>query len=492
MSHEHDATAGGLDELVRRITTQVRWRRAEHYALRGAFWGAAAGVPILAAKFALGGWAPLIAGSLVVVGLLAGALFGLGQRVASADAARLADRFYGLQDRVTTALEWARRPDRTPLVDPLIADATARVATLTPRQVVRRLLPREARWLPVPVVTALALALAPPLPLPSGYLPGLSTTMEAEETPERSAGELLQQEQRQPPRDPLRRSEFEEHNFGERGASGAAATPGDLSAIFKDTALGSQRPDFNSFLKKGDERLKMLEQLDRLPDLQSDFTTSQYKMIFRKSKALTGGLRPDQISPQKLRELLQEMERLGRKDGGNWGPEVGEGMEALEYGQQDKALQAMEKALSKLRAMEEAQRSGKNLRGGRDSDRGGRGERDRGRGGAGGAEDQDFGEGEGLLPGKGKSGSPKGEASQRLQASPYDVGVEGEARRGRKEGYDTNMTGRGGKMPSRLTYMGVIGQYRKAMEDALAREQVPRDYHNQIKEYFQSLDERGP
>ena len=56
-----------------------------------------------------------------------------------------------------------------------------------------------------------------------------------------------------------------------------------------------------------------------------------------------------------------------------------------------------------------------------------------------------------------------------MRASPYDVGVEGESRRGKKDGYDTNMTGRAGKMSSRLSYMGVIGQYKKAMEDAAAR-----------------------
>jgi hypothetical protein len=52
------------------------------------------------------------------------------------------------------------------------------------------------------------------------------------------------------------------------------------------------------------------------------------------------------------------------------------------------------------------------------------------------------------------------------------------------------MVGRGGQMPSRLQYMGVIGQYRKMMEDAITREAVPRDYHAQIKDYFQALDER--
>jgi hypothetical protein len=164
-------------------------------------------------------------------------------------------------------------------------------------------------------------------------------------------------------------------------------------------------------------------------------------------------------------------------------------MEALEGGQPDRALEAMEKALNKMRAMEEQGRGGKNLRGGRERDSGSG--RDRGRGtGGGGPDEHDFGEGEGFMPGKGKSASPKGEASQRLRASPYDVGVEGESRQGRKDGYDTNMTGRGGKMGSRLSYLGVIGQYRKMMEDAITREQVPRDYHSQIKDYFQALDER--
>jgi hypothetical protein len=194
----------------------------------------------------------------------------------------------------------------------------------------------------------------------------------------------------------------------------------------------------------------------------------------------------EQISPQKLKELLEEMERLGRK-GGNWSQDASEGMEALEGGNTDRAMDAMQKALDKMRAQDEAQRGGKNLRGGRESDR--RSGRDGGRG-EGGPDEQDFGEGEGLMPGKGKSGSPKGEASQRLRGTPYDAGVEGESRRGKKDGYDTNMTGRAGKMSSRLSYMGVIGQYRKAMEDAISREQIPRDFHSQIRDYFQALDER--
>ncbi|HEV8614670.1 MAG TPA: hypothetical protein VGU22_04180 [Methylomirabilota bacterium] len=482
------AHSESLQRLARSVATQVRWRRIEYHALRGAFWAALPAVLVLVFKGPLGILAIQLAAGLFVGGIVLGILWGATRRTATADAARLADRAFGLDDRIATALEWANRPDRTPLVDAQIADATERVERLAPRRIVRRILPREARALPVPLALAVGLLLAPALPMPTGRMLDFSPGTDSE-TPETRGDTAGLQERTKPvQRDRLKPPAFEERDFAQRAGGGGGAMTGDLSAIFKDTALSAQRPDFNSFLKKGDERLKMLEQVDRLPDLQSDFTNSQYKMVFKKSKALSTGLRPDQISPQKLKELLEEMERLGRK-GGNWGNDISEGMDALEGGQPDKAMEAMAKALDKMRAQEEASRSGKNLRGGRD-DRGGTRGRDRGRGGEGGPEDQDFGEGEGLLPGKGKSGNPKGEASQRLRASPYDVGVEGESRRGRKDGYDTNMTGRGGPMQSRLQYLGVIGQYRKMMEDAITRESVPRDFHDQIKDYFQALDER--
>ena len=480
--------ADALGRLVRQVVSQVRWRRVEHYGMRGAFYGTLAAVIPLVVKGPLAAWAIPLGVALVIAGALAGALFGAMKSVAPVDAARLADRSFGLADRVTTALEYAGRSDRGPLGEALIADAIERVSRLESRQIVRRVVPREARFLPFPLALAVVLALAPPVPIPSSRAFNLSRSAEQEEATERGDTAMLDEKSRATPKDDLKRPSFEERDFARASRSGASATAGDLSAIFKDTSLASQRPDFNSFLKKGDDRLKLLEQADRLPDLQSDFTTSQYKMVFKKSKELRSGLRPDQISPQKLKELLEEMERLGRK-GGSWGADAAEGMEALEYGQQDKALEAMERALGKMRAMEERDRSGKGLRGGRENERGGR-SREGSRGGGMGPEDQDFGEGEGLLPGRGRSPSPKGEASQRLRAAPYDVGVEGESRRGRKDSYDTNMTGRGGKMDSRLQYLGVIGQYRKIMEDAITREQVPRDYHSQIKDYFQALDER--
>jgi len=483
-----------LHRLVERVTRQVRLRRMEYYGLRGLFVGALVALSPLVVQEYLGAPTALaLSGGAVLLGAVAGALSGLVLHLPRLEAARLADRGFALQDRVATTLEWVERPDRTPLVDALLADTVARVRQLDGRRVIPRLYPREAKFIPIPLALGLALSLAPAIPLPAGGLPNFSasTDEEDESKPQERAGKLESDERpRATKPEPIQRADLQERTFTPRSGAGGPSQPGDLAAIFKDTSLGSRSPDFSSFLKKGDERLRMLEQVDRLPDLKSDFTQSQYKMVFQRSKALRGGLRPDQVSPEKLRELLNEMERLGRKGGGGWGGDVSEGMEMLEQGQTDKAMEAMERALSKMRSMEEQGREGKGLRGGRESDRRGQrgGDRSAGRGGPG--DEGDFPEGEGLAPGRGKSGSPKGDATQRLRANPFDVGVEGEARSGRKEGFDTNLLGQGANTPSRLQYMGVMGQYRKMMEEAIAREQVPRDFQSQVKEYFQALEER--
>jgi hypothetical protein len=475
-----------LEGLVSAVSWEIRRRRAEYYAFRGAFFGALGGLIPLLLKAALGSTAWPLALGLTLLGAAAGAASGLFLRLRPSEAGRLLDRAYGLQDRVATALEWSARPDRPTLVEALIADVRARLEGRDGRGVVARRWPREAKLLPVPIVAGLALILAPPLHLPFGALPDLLRPEGETETASEQPGKLLSDERpKGAKREPLERAGLWERDLTARQGTPSPNMPGDLSAAFKDTSVG-YRSDFASFLKKGDERIRMLEQVDRLPDLQSDFTQSPSKMVFQKMKALAGGLRPDQFSPEKLRELLQEMERMGRK-GGNWGGEAWEGMEALEQGQTDRALEAMEKALSKMRAMEQRERGGKNLRGGPEGDRRG----GRGRDGSGPAEfDQDMSEGAGSLPGKGKSQNPKGDPSQRLRANPYDAGVEGEARQGRKEGFNTNLLGRGANLPSRLQYFGVFPQYRKMMEEALAREQVPRDYQTHVKEYFQALEER--
>ena len=78
-----------LDRLVRLVAAQVRRRRVEHYALRGAFWASLAAVLVLVFKQPLGPLAVSLAGGLLVAGALGGALWGALRRTSWADAARL-------------------------------------------------------------------------------------------------------------------------------------------------------------------------------------------------------------------------------------------------------------------------------------------------------------------------------------------------------------------------------------------------------------------
>src|SRR5262249_27707980 len=185
--------------------------------------------------------------------------------------------------------------------------------------------------------------------LPQGRLPNFSVSRDEDEekAPGDRSGDLQQSERKQATRrDPVQRSDVQERNLSPRLGGGGQSQPGDLAAVFKDTSLGGRAPDFNSFLKKGDERLRMLDSLERLPDLQSDFTQNQTRMVFQKAKALRGGLDPNKkVSPEKLRELLSEMERLGRKNGGqgqgNWGGDVFGGVGAPQGRPTHTALEAM-------------------------------------------------------------------------------------------------------------------------------------------------------
>ena len=95
----------GMEDLLRRIRREIRRRRAEFYGLRGAFWGGMAGLVVLLVKQGVGGTAPWVAGGLVLVGALAGLVYGAARRIDRGDTARVADRAFGLHDRVANSAD---------------------------------------------------------------------------------------------------------------------------------------------------------------------------------------------------------------------------------------------------------------------------------------------------------------------------------------------------------------------------------------------------
>src|SRR5262245_48105040 len=199
-----------LDRLVSEVARQVRFRRAEFYGLRGLFVGALLALVPLVLREILGPLGLIAAGALLFGGFAVGAAYGLLLKLPATDVARLADRGYQLQDRIATAVEWGARPDRTPVVEALVADTVARVERLDRRFIIPRLLPREAKLVPVPLVAGLLLSVAPPIPLPEGRLPNFSVSKdEEEEKPKERVGDMQTADRATAAkRDPIQRADL--------------------------------------------------------------------------------------------------------------------------------------------------------------------------------------------------------------------------------------------------------------------------------------------
>jgi hypothetical protein len=485
------AHGAALGFTISRLTRLVRQRRALFYGVRGLTWGLCLAVVPVALRAMVGPWALPAAGGLAAAGLLVGLLYGMLLRVPPVDALGLADRAFDLKDRLATAHDLLGRQDRGALAEAAIEDAEQHARQITLGRAVPWRWPREVKLLPAPVLVLAVLPYLPPIPVPDVSMPSFTPAADEEKKPEATGPQQAIERPTPKKAEAVERVEMQDRDYQTRpNPESREHAKGDLAAAFKDTNVATKRPDFSSFLKQGDDRIRLLERVDSLPDLQRDFTQSQYKVMFRKSRSLMSGMDPRQMTPEKLRQLLEEMNRMGRRPGsggpgeGDWGQEMMEGAEALDRGQMDKAMQAMERALEKMRAQEERDRGGKGLQGGRGRDG------DRGRGGRPGEDEPDFGEGQGSLPGKGTNPGWRGDPTTRLGQNPFDIGVEGQMRKGRRESYDTNMLGKGAHNPSRMPSMSVVTQYRKMMEEALAKEAIPLDYRSQVRDYFQALEER--
>jgi hypothetical protein len=281
---------------------------------------------------------------------------------------------------------------------------------------------------------------------------------------------------------------MEERDIVRTSGAGKSETR-DRPALFKDTALNGQRPDFDRFLQKGDDRLRLLDQTNRLPDLESDYTRTEYKAVARQANELNGR-KPDQASQEKLKEVLEQLRKMGQKSGAESEQLAEQGLRALREGLQEKALDKMNQALNAERQSDEDRKGALNLQGGRRGDTA-RQNPDGGESRQQAAiEQEEPGAAKGKLPGSGPSQQPRGDPTARLNAPGVETSLEGERRDGAKDSLDLNMFGSAARVPSRSQYVGAFEQYRKMMEDAIAREEVPRDYQTQVKEYFRALGER--
>jgi hypothetical protein len=419
----------------------------------------------------------------------AGTAYGLLSPLPPSLVARLLDHRLALRERLGSALEVMHRQGQ-PMVDALFADAAAaaegaRLATAFPMAP-----PGEARYLLPVLALASALFLLPPLPLriPGSLVFLRSPTSDEEQQPR--AAEAARPDSRHWgfPKEPRER-EGKEASPGRPAPRQAWDDP---AATYKDTAIGSRRPDFASFLRKGDERLRLLAPSPAFPDLQGDYTQSPSQaQILRMQEALREA-RLGKPSGAELERLMEALKGLNRRTESQ-GPPDGEKRSGDFSGQEaspsDRRLEALERALSRLRERGAGtDEGGQRLKPAPGPDSAG-GERE---GEKEGWPDgpREEGQQKGSRPGRSPSPQARDRPTPRIDSPKVDSSLAGQGREGKQESYDTDLWGAGAKSPSRLPYMETLTHYRQMAEEALSKERVPFNYREQVKEYFRSLEQQ--
>jgi len=473
-----------IQTALRRLSRRLRLVRAVTAGSRFLVVGLFLALAPLLAKGILPAFAPWVAAGLIAGLAIVGLLYGSLLRARPVHIARLTDRRLDLKERITCAVEHLANQAPAEIVQAQLAETATHIRTIRPSDAFPFRLTPEVRIAGPLAALALALALLPPIPL---HLPERSeapTPPEAE-VAEESTGRPLEQKLATPalPKEMFPKTAEQDV---QRGPLSSHNQQGDQAAIFRDTKMSQQRPDFGSFIKQGDDRLKMLARPDAIPDLRRDVTQNPYQvMIHRMQEQLKAGSLQG-LTWEQIERLMSELGQTEQRMGGSGiADDLMQEMEGQSGGSTDKMMSALSRALNRLRDRDESARGkGKELRDAPSRQQGagdGKGE------GEGGREDGNPG---GSLPGTEKSLQTRGDATQRIGGDKQDSNLEGDPREGQTEAYDTNLSGLGAQNPSRLPYLELFSQYRKQMEEALTKEPIPFSYREQVKEYFKALEPR--
>jgi hypothetical protein len=470
--------------VLRRLSLRLRAVRAVTAGSRFLVVGVSLALVPLLLKGLLPASAPWVAGGVAVGFAILGLAYGALLPARATHVARLADGHLRLKERMTCAVE--RLADAKPdeMARAQRAETARRVQALRPRDAFPFRLTPEARMAGPLAALAVALVLLPPLPLrfpEAAEAPGAPAAEVAEGARERP----LEQKLAGPtlPKEMFQRLERQD---AQRGPLAPHTQQGDQAAVFRDTRMSQQRPDFGSFIKQGDDRIKMLARTDAIPDLRRDVTQSPYQVMIRRMQQQLQAGSLQGLSWEQIERLLSELGQTERRMGDSGiADELMREMEGQAGRSPDKMMSALSRALNRLRDRGDATRgSGRTLR---DAPPGRQGRGDGKGEGEGGNED---GSAAGSLPGTETSLQTRGNPTDRIAGDKQDSMLGGDPREGPTEAYDTNLSGLGARTPSRLPYLDVFARYRTMMEEALVREPIPFSYRAQVKEYFKALEDR--
>jgi hypothetical protein len=471
-----------IQTTLRHLSRRLRLVRAATAGSRFVAAGLAlALVPLLLKGLLPAVW-PWMAGGCVVGLTVLGLLYGALLRVRPDHAARLADRHLGLKERITASVEHLATAEASDMIRAQVAETAGRVRGIRARDAFPLRLGPAARVAGPLAALALGLALLPPLPL------HLAAPDEAPNPPAadvaETPGDRAVEQKLAPPVLPKEMLPKAERQDAVRGPLAPHAQQGDQAAVFRDTKMSQQRPDFGSFVKQGDDRLKLLARPEALPDLQRDFTRSPYQVMIRRMQEQLRAGSLQGLSWEQIERLMSELGQTEQRMGG--GSDITDELMREMEGQggraPDKMLSALSRAMNRLRDRDAAGRGkGKELRDAPSRPGAGDGKGEGGR---------DDGAPGGSAPGTEQSLQTLGDATPRIGGDKQDSALGGDPREGPTESYDTNLSGLGAQTPSRLPYLDVFSRYKRMMEEALTKEPIPFSYREQVKEYFKALEAR--
>lgn len=458
------------------LAWRIRWCRGLSSGCRWLLYSLLGALPLLLLKSLLPLPPLLLVLGVILMGTAAGVISGLMQPVAPLDLARLVEERLHLQARLSTAIEAYRSGDRSPLAQALYRDALRVLPAKVGKEILPLRLPGELRHLLPTAIAVLLLLYTPPL---SFY-----RLAESPLTPERDQGNGEEPRgELDGAQGPLRTERVEPPEVTDRLWSlGKPPSPaplrGEMAPLFKDSPLSEERPDFSSFLREGDDRMKLLGRSKAIPNLRGEALKSPYQIVVEKMRELTGDGGIHRLTPEEMQRLLADLQRMGKRGGSRSGRGPVLDAEDLRGLTPEGMREALERALDEMRAREESPLRGSELSKGPGPSEG------RGPEGEEGSEDEAFGS----LPGTGRSEALKGDLSPRLRATPEAIGLRGQWRDGRSEAYHTNLLGVGEGGRPTLPQVDVLTRYRQMMEEVLSREPIPPDYREQVKSYFDSLE----
>ena len=292
----------------------------------------------------------------VGVPLALGLGWGLLRRVSLLDAASLADRKLGLKERMSNAVIFADRPEASPLVPALVADAAKHAEDLTPTAVLPYRTSRPARWSLLAAALVLAAWLAPQFPV--GRTAGEIAVRQEMRSEGQRLGEVAAKAKEQAKAKGLQRPEELAKKLEKLARELEKAKLSKKEALLKSGKLAAELREAQRLAALQTGTQGMARVAESLRDVSLETATMQEiaraareqraDEMAAKLQKLAQDLREGKLSAADRRKLAEDLRQMaGAAEAGGMGDmaqAMRDAASALEQGKDAAAAEAMERA----------------------------------------------------------------------------------------------------------------------------------------------------